>query len=253
MKIFHYLPLTAAALALFSLTSCSDDNDEPKHDTVLNLSAISFNSDDIWAGWDKPGNLVIGDFTFSHQWTEWNTSQGFVAAKISDTSFHTPMYEYQFEVITGGGVDGPGTPYLIANWNSSEFSTPQIEDRCCSIVRTDGANFTPESVYVTNAAYPYYSMLQGDAYASQFGLHDNFILNITGVRPDGTTVDLPVYLANCTTENASEGILNKWMRVDLSQLGTVKGIYFTMSSSDFGVFGMNTPAYFALDKFTVKP
>lgn len=37
--------------------------------------------------------------------------------------------------------------------------------------------------------------------------------------------------------------------MDLSVLGTVKKIVFTMSSSDNSTWGMNTPAYFAFDNF----
>ncbi|MCV6038158.1 DUF4465 domain-containing protein, partial [Escherichia coli] len=34
-------------------------------------------------------------------------------------------------------------------------------------------------------------------------------------------------------------------------LGTVSGLQFALSSSDSGAFGMNTPAYFAMDSLAV--
>ncbi|MCM1290556.1 MAG: DUF4465 domain-containing protein [Prevotella sp.] len=250
MKIKH-LAYSLAALQFLVLASCSDD--EPKQQIITpNLNELTYNSDNIWGDWNKPQNLTIDGFTFSHQWTEWFTSTGFVAAKISDTAYYDSMYEHQFEVITGGGVDGPGTPYLVANWNSSESVTPSYTDRCCYIARADGLTFIPESVYVTNAAYPYYSMTRGDNFSRKFVKGDKLTLNITGVNAAGKEQNVAVYLANCTSDDAESGILKTWHKVDLTPLGEVKAIYFTMTSTDIGEWGMNTPAYFAIDKFTAK-
>ena len=38
--------------------------------------------------------------------------------------------------------------------------------------------------------------------------------------------------------------------MDLSSLGSVKTLNFSMESSDVGDYGMNTPAYFCMDNFT---
>ena len=57
-----------------------------------------------------------------------------------------------------------------------------------------------------------------------------------------------IYLADFTAEAAEEDyILDAWTWVDLSSLGEVSGLQFTLSSSDNGEYGMNTPAYFAID------
>ena len=47
-------------------------------------------------------------------------------------------------------------------------------------------------------------------------------------------------------------ILNTWKKVDLSELGYVTSIGFSVSSTDTGDWGMNTPAYFCIDKLTVE-
>lgn len=244
-------PLAVIALSLLTVTSCSDDEPENKPFTP-NLQDVKYDSDNIWEGWNKKGDLIIGDLQFSHQWTEWSTSQGFVAAKISDTGFYTPMYEHQFEVITGGGVDGKGTPYIVANWNSSEGPVPDPALRSCVISHKDGKNFNPQSMYITNAAYPYYSMIQGDDYAKKFSKGDKLILHVYGVTEGGTEKYVNFYLADCRSDNPEEGVLKTWEEVDLSSLGTVKYVYFTMESTDIGQWGMNTPAYFAIDKFTIE-
>ncbi|MCI6491676.1 MAG: DUF4465 domain-containing protein, partial [Prevotella sp.] len=44
-------------------------------------------------------------------------------------------------------------------------------------------------------------------------------------------------------------ILNHWDWVDLSSLGTVKTLTMSMSGSDMGTWGLNTPTYFCMDDF----
>ena len=49
---------------------------------------------------------------------------------------------------------------------------------------------------------------------------------------------------------AAEGkYINQWTWVDLSELGEIDAITFSMSSSDESNGYMNTPAYFAMDNF----
>ena len=43
-----------------------------------------------------------------------------------------------------------------------------------------------------------------------------------------------------------------WRYVDLTPLGEVNELYFTMKSTDAGAYGDNTPDYFCLDKLQVK-
>ena len=45
---------------------------------------------------------------------------------------------------------------------------------------------------------------------------------------------------------------NDWTFFDLSSLGKVTSVYFTLNSTDTGAYGMNTAAYFCMDKFQVK-
>ena len=51
--------------------------------------------------------------------------------------------------------------------------------------------------------------------------------------------------------NAQDFILSQWTTMDLSPLGSPTRLAFSLSSSDNGPFGMNTPAYFALDNLAV--
>ena len=86
-------------------------------------------------------------------------------------------------------------------------------------------------------------MLYGDEYAKQFGPSDWFKLTITGEDASNNVVgSVNFYLA----QNGS--IVNTWQLVDLSSLSAARTLEFDLSSTDNGpIYGMNTPAYFAMD------
>jgi len=48
-------------------------------------------------------------------------------------------------------------------------------------------------------------------------------------------------------------VISQWTTVDLTPLGNATSLEFALTSSDVGQFGMNTPAYFAMDNLTLVP
>ena len=120
------------------------------------------------------------------------------------------------------------------------------------------------SACFTNNTYVYYSMLYGDSYAKKFGGADGsdedwFLLTITGLDAAGAvTGTVEFHLADFTfadnDEDCEDYIIDDWTLVDLTPLGdAVSSIEFELSSSDVGTWGMNTPAYFAMDNMTIVP
>jgi len=62
------------------------------------------------------------------------------------------------------------------------------------------------------------------------------------------------YLADYRFEdNAQDYIIKTWQWVELSSLGEVDSLKFTLASSDVGAYGMNTPGYFCIDQVYVSP
>ena len=91
-------------------------------------------------------------------------------------------------------------------------------------------------------------------FARQFGPDDWFKLFITGKNSYGeSTGTVEFLLANGTN------IVNEWTEVDLSSLGTISSLEFILDSSDHYIdddgndWGMNTPAYFAIDTIVPEP
>ena len=90
-----------------------------------------------------------------------------------------------------------------------------------------------EGVYLTNTTYAYFSMLNGDAFAKQFGGAsgddpDWFLLSILAFDAGGAeTGSLDFYLADFrSADNDLDYILDAWTYLDLSALGPVKSLRF---------------------------
>lgn len=113
--------------------------------------------------------------------------------------------------------------------------------------------------YVTNGTFAAISMRDGDLYTKKFG-------GITGDDPDWfklcvrkwlggqlTNDSVEFYLADFRfTDNTQDYIVKTWQWVDLTSLGNVDSLKFILSSSDVGMYGMNTPAFFCIDNFTTS-
>ena len=116
------------------------------------------------------------------------------------------------------------------------------------------AGASPVSIQITNTTYAYSSMLNGDSFAKKFGRGGLFsLLTITGYDSPGgggkSVGEVDFYLANFLGNNAY--IVNTWQTVDLSSLVGAQSLVFGLESTDNNaLFGMNTPAYFAVDNFT---
>jgi hypothetical protein len=96
-------------------------------------------------------------------------------------------------------------------------------------------------------------MLNGNSFSHKFGAGDFFLLDVqgwTGANGTGTEVgQVDFYLANFLGSNSY--IINTWQTLNLSALADAQSLQFGLSSSDNDpVYGMNTPAYFAIDNFT---
>lgn len=113
-------------------------------------------------------------------------------------------------------------------------------------------------LYLSNNTYAALSMRNGDSFAKKFGGEtgddpDFFKITIKKwLEGERSTDSLDFYLADYRFEdNTQDYIIKDWTYVDLQALGPVDSLEFTLSSSDVGVFGMNTPAYFCIDKVLV--
>lgn len=249
-SLFRTSTLILSAATLLTMNSCKGDDPMGSHDICPTdeLSSLSFDADGIWSRNNEDIDFTLGAYKFSHSLTEWMTVEGFTPSRSSDNAYHDPMFQWLYTVMPGHGPSGQD--FISAFWSNREGDS--FDQKTCSISRTDGETFTPDYIMVTNSCYAYYSMTRGDAYAKKFGKGDWFRLTAHGVKANGSENLAEFYLANITdAEHPENGIVKDWKRFDLSSLGSVKGIYFTLDSSDSGEWGMNTPASFAVAGFNV--
>ena len=144
---------------------------------------------------------------------------------------------HQWNSAPGGAYDGSDN-FAVFYYYSSGSKTINV------LNKADGDSI--RGFYITNNAYAKSSMTNGDSFAKKFAQGDWFKLTVTA--DNGNTLDY--YLADFrSTNEADHYILDTWEWLDLSSLGTVKTLTFSMSSSDVGDYGMNTPSYFCMDNF----
>jgi len=169
-------------------------------------------------------------------WTDWAIS--------SKTDATTPGFMNQFSAAPGMGAENT-TTYAV----SAAFAPTQIQ------LTGEAAGKVVDGLHITNSTYAKFSMQDGDAFAKKFGGEtgddpDFFLLTIQkyfGGELGAEAVEF--YLADFRFEdNSQDYIVDTWNFVDLTSLGNVDSLVFSLSSSDNGQFGMNTPAYFCVDQ-----
>lgn len=205
---------------------------------------LNLPSDTFYNGQDSSTYLssgieftVLYDTSFGGFW-----SGGIAASTMGDTV--TGDYSNLYSSITGGGYNsatyGVVTPVTGALIDDKNPVPP-------------GATAHWQGMYITNTTYAYKSMLNGDAFAKKFG-------GATGNDPDyffvriynGEADSLDFYLADFRfADNTGDYIVNEWTYVDLSNLGEIESLSFKLFSSDTGIFGINTPAFFCIDDVSV--
>ena len=203
----------------------------------------------------------------------------FVPATFEDNKFNVTLApENEDDAIYSGSLAFNGATmwygstsywngYTFSNDDSSEFTGLDdqyrsaaggghlSDDFCVAFPQAYSIDVTNDSegslipgMYVTNSAYTYFSMTNGDAYAKKFGQGDWYLLTVKGVKADDTEESIDFYLADLRSDNADEHyILDTWQWIDLSSFGKVTALKFELSSSDTGNWGMNTPGYFCID------
>ena len=211
--------------------------------TIIDFEDIEVPVDSFLNGQDANGGFATKDVFFVNHyipdpmfpsWSGWSIS--------NKTDTLTPGFMNQYSVITGSGFE-----------NSTNFAVSFNQ----SVIRLEheAAGMPVAGMYITNNTYTYLSMQDGDAFAKKFGGvtgddPDFFLLTIKKYLDGNLSTDsVDFYLADFRAEdNSQDYIVKDWTFVDLSSLGAVDSLVFSLSSSDVGQFGMNTPAYFCVDQ-----
>lgn len=224
------------------------------------------NNETYWDGSDYSGAsngsglfdsiFIENNLEFWNQYdTTWGATYGYWSngwAFSNETSDSTQGYSGLYSSFAGGA--NTGSNYTIG-MDGSEISVQNGQE----------AFFL--NIHITNNNYAASSMQYGDSFAKQFGSpndangnpdgtngEDWFLLTIKGWNAQGVITDSVLfYLADYRfTDSTQDYIIKNWANIDLSTLGSVNKITFSLSSSDVGQYGMNTPGFFALDDIALS-
>ncbi len=186
--------------------------------------------------------MPSGGWLFTN-YTQYGYWGGFTASNRTDLS--QSGLDAQYTAATGCGYDG-STQYAVAY-------TMGVQTE---VSAADGQLHTVTGCYVTNNLWTYQDILLGGygelPYGGTTGNDpDWFKITATGKNASGQTVGtLDFYLADYRFANNEEDyVLDTWEWFDLSPLGDVATISFSLSSSRGSGYNMITPAYFCMDNF----
>lgn len=239
MKKIFFLAALAFASMMQAKTVTLDVN------APLNPETITYDGSGVWAETYNEDDYAMIDYqsmSFSHvAWTDWNFWYGFTIAKCQDTTYS--VMEDQFHCVAGGGLAGKGTPYLLAYAAEGMSAEPPCE------VFFDAA-YTPQEVSLCIGSWALHNVTIGGA-GHTFAAGDSLVIEIEGLDENYEVIEgkkVTFFLADYRSANESDWKLNQgWEACDLTALGEVYGLAFTMKTSDVGSYGSNTALYFALD------
>lgn len=205
---------------------------------------VALGASGYWQGESGENEMYSGGWMFyNYYMPEYYFWGGFTASNHTDLSLSG--LEAQYTAATGAAYDG-----------STQYGVAYAMGVQCDVHASDGQAHTVTGFYVTNNLWAYQNMLYGDATATAFGGPtgndpDWFKLTATGKNAAGQTVGTAeFYLADYRFANNDEDyVLNTWEWFDLSSLGAVHTISFSLSSSKNDSGGMITPAYFCIENF----
>ena len=243
---------------------------------VADFEYLYLDDDSYWAGPDwkgeqeeslygpieLQGSFVSGSYSFANNYIpEYSSWSSFaVANKTSDT--YADLMTDMCNAITGGARTGSNYGVFFGDAMALGMSPATVK-----VLNNPNGQVVP-GFYITNSAYSVDAILHGDGsfntgekdalgntiYDNQGNVvgiekfHQGDFLLLTITADNGEEVEF--YLADYRSENEDDWYyVQDWQYVDLSSLGTVKELEFTMTASRTNSWGYTTPLYCCIDDF----
>ena len=244
-----YVPTDIDGQSRSATAPCAgaDEFDDGGGTTTVEIATfddVTLGSNGYWTGEEGENEMFSGGWIFTNYYSQaYSFWGGFTASNHTDLT-QTGM-DAQYTAVTAGGYDG-----------SAQYGVAYTLGVQTDVYASDGQAHTVTGCYVTNNLWAYQSIVEGDYSSTPFGGTsgndpDWFKLTATGKNAAGQTIGtLDFYLADYRfTNNEEDYVVDTWEWFDLSPLGAVHTISFSLSSTKGNAYGMLTPAYFCIDDF----
>lgn len=240
-KIYVSLVVALSTFILQAQQNIGFENLNLPKDTAVNGK----NNSDNFVFQDLYNTVTLSN-EYNTNWDYW--SGGFAISTHSDSI--TPGVGNMYSTIKGAG-DTSSTFAICNNSGTITFNAPVYF----------------ESLMITNTAYAYYSMKNGDQFAKKFGSTKNASGNDDGTNGAdyfkvwfilkdelGNKLDsIEYYLADYRdADSTKDYIIDEWEKIENpNKFLRVKSIEARLESSDASQWGLNTPAFFAIDNLLI--
>ncbi|WP_027451583.1 DUF4465 domain-containing protein [Porphyromonas uenonis] len=186
-----------------------------------------------------------GSFAFSNSYNaEWKSWSGFALAASADTTYTGDFATQQYNNVVGGGQEqeGKSKQYVVAYCpgDNPKWGT---YNPVVTVMPGSDRKVQLEGVYLTNTAWVKSFATQGDKNFGSPAFKEGSFFIVTITADNGKKVEVPLI----DYRNKKREVVNDWKWVDLSSLGEVKTLKFSIQSSD-----TNAPSYFAMDNLHIK-
>jgi hypothetical protein len=251
------LSFALMALAMgFVFTSCDkEENGGEEAAKSYTLSMALSSTDSVYLGTDKSNqygdpaypyyrqDITIDPFVLTHSFAGWGMGEGFTFTNCTND---TLAGSSNLSAITKAGVKT--NAYFTAYTGGLGYGV------AAEISFKDGAAYNAKECYVTNCVSAYLAIKDqndGAGYVKEWTKDDKFTLIIKGFNGENETGTIEFLLAD------GLDIVNTWQQVDLTKLGKVTKIQFSLTTTDMisydggTTYYANTPLYFCLDQLTV--
>lgn len=181
------------------------------------------------------GVASFGSYFAESQWGD--TWGGFALSSNRDLADLGMDYSNQFSVYAPAATKF-AVGYVFGDYGG-QYGNPVIEF---------SEPVTIASADIANGNKTYYYCVTHPRVGEDEAEEDIWVdLVATGYNGDKTeTSTVRIRLAE------GEQVLADWRNFDLSELGTVTKVAFTMESNDSGEYGLNVPAFFCIDNITLE-
>ena len=229
--------LFVAALVM-TFTACQK-NEPEKALAVADFENINLAAESVYH-MSESGIFESGDFRFQQDVQDYGGGAIYYFGNIvSNKTGKEYKGDYQNDMSAAGGAHA-GQKFVV--WTGSYAGLDSVFLKEAAVV---------PGFYVCNTPWVVEAILNGDGMSDDggapFGDNDYFTLTIHGsLNGKAVNSEVTVDLAKGKT------YIQEWAYVDLSSLGKVDAITFSLASSKKNSLGMTTPAYFAFDDLGAK-